>query len=453
MNKLSKIALAITGIAFHGLALSEASDLSAERARCLALNNINQAESCLRDIDTGFIGRVAQSPDGRNILVDQPASITGEFSEYLGGSLDGLRSPLLARALENEGRDLVVNVGSPDPKTGEYHVRLTTKSDKQPENSGAIFASNTGAEITGQEIGSWYNRSRMGNGYVLVSSLNYGFADFHKKSRDGKYEAAYLSLERANHFGLFEAQYLYSVNEPGGESRIYDLEGKTNRYTLAMTNWLTHDITLKNQISHTRRTQDFGVFGIDEKQEFWSYKPSLTYSGHPFSTSLTLNKGLGGKRDYDLIPLMGAYDPNFFSVQLDASHRASLPHNIKINTKVSLFDGSKDMPSSERFRLGGDGAGSSHENGIYTGYKGFNYDITGTRYLGNYKGIHFMSELGANGARITTATDHKLAIDAIEGGFSAHYKNYSLSVMGSKSVSTVGIDSDSRINAELSWRY
>lgn len=451
MNTFSKLAIAIAGVTLHGAVL--ASDISTERARCLALNNINQAEACLRTADADFLGRVAQNTEGRNILVDKPASITGEYAEYLGTSLDNLRSPLLIRALENEGKALVVKVGAPDPLTGEYDVHLSSKSDKQPENMGALFGSNTGSEITGTEVGSWYNRSRMGNGYVLVSSLNYGFSDFHKRSRDGKYEAAYLSLERANHFGLFEAQYLYSVNEPGGESRLYDLAGKTQRYTLAMTNWLTHDISLKNQISNTRREQDFGAFGIDEKQSFWSYKPTLTYSGQPVSASLTLNKGLGGKQDFDLIPLMGTFNPHYFSAQLDASHRVRIAHDIRLHTQVSLFRGSQDMPSSERFRLGGDGAGSSHENGIYTGYKGFNYQVAGSRYLGTYKGVHFMSELGMNGARITTASDHKLAIDAVKGGVSAHYNNYSLDLSASKSVSTVGVDSDSRINAEISWRY
>lgn len=449
MNTMTKLALGVMSIALHGAATASE---SSEKARCLALSDISQAESCLRASEQ-YLGRVARGVDGQNVIADKPTRIEGDYAEYLGDNLSGIQSPLLAKALENEGKKLVVRVGAPDPVSGAYAVYLSSADDGYKHYQGAVLASNQGLEITGRDIISWYNRARLGEGYVLISSLTHGISDFHAVSKGGKYEAAFLGLEKAQKFGLLEVQYLYALNEPGGESRLYDLGGETNRLSLSLTNWMDPSLSLKNQISYTHREQDFGAFSLTETQKFWMYRPVITYSNGVSSVSLSLSKGLGGTQDYNLIPLMGTFNPHFWSGQIDGSTHISLPENVMLNARISGFTGSEDMPSSERFRLGGSGAGSSHENGIYSGYEGFSYEIDASKYLGQYRGISFLTKLGLNGANVVTATDNKLGVNAGQIGLSARYQNFTVDTSWSRSLSTKGLEADSRAAIELAWRY
>lgn len=449
MNSINKLAVLVAGVTLYGTCAA-ADDT--DKARCLAYQDISQAEACLRATDHS-LGRLTLGQSGEYEIRETPSSIIGDYAEFFDGDLTAIRSPLLIKALENDGKALVVRVGAPDPVTGEYAVKLSTKDDGQKNYRGAILASNHGSEITGKEILSWYNRARLGNGYAFVSSLTHGISDLREVSKGGKYEAAFFGLEKASSLGLFEVQYLYSLNEPGGESKIYELAGETNRLSIASTHWLTPGLSVNNQLSFTHKKQDFGAFNLTESQNYGMYRPKATYSNGSSSASLTISKGLGGKQDYNLIPLMGTFNPDFWSAQLDGSTRIILDDGVGVSLNLSAFSGSQDMPASERFRLGGEGAGSSHENGIFSGYEGFSYDISMMKNLGSYYGVHMSGKAGFNGAKVTTATDHKLAINAFQTGLSARYGNFSLDAAWSKSVSTREIDADSRITLDLAWHY
>ncbi len=448
MNKKS-IILATALLSTHSYAMS--SDLS-ERARCLSLSSVSSAESCLRTHDS-YTGRVAKGENGKNILLNKPSSIEGNYAEYFGDDLSSIYSPLLIKALENKGEKLVVKVGKPDEKTGEYTVYLSTTDDQTNTNKGAILASNSGSESTGKHIVSWYNRSKIGDGYVFVSSLTHGLSDLEAISKGGKNEAAFFEIEKATPFGLLSTQYLYSLNEPGGDSRLYELAGETNRATVSITNWLNSSFKVKNQFTYTHRSQDFGAFNLSNEQQFVMYKPSVSYSSQYAFAGITLSKGLGGSQDYNLIPLLGTFNPNFWSGQIDLSTSAKLPHNLALSASGSLFKGSFDMPSSERFRLGGEGAGSSHENGIHSGYKGFSYEFVANKYIGKYYGFHVLSNIGFNGAHITNSTNHELSVDSLKVGLDFNYNKFTTKTSISKSISTKLIEDDTRFGFDFSWHY
>jgi hypothetical protein len=423
-----------------------------QKSTCLSMADIAKAEQCLHASGQN-LSKISADQDGHRSVVNQPASISGDYAEYLKGDIDNLNSPLLQRALQNDGKGLKVKVGAVDPKTQAYDVTLTAKSFDKNNYQGAVLLSNLGPDFSGRDIASWYNRERLGGGFVLTSSLTHGFPNIRNESKSGKYESAYFDLEKTTAYGLFEAQYLYSDNKTGGASKIYDLGGATNRYSLAFTHWLNNSLSLRHQLSYTDRNQDFGAYSISEHQHYTTYSPTLGYQNGNFNTELRLTQGLGGDRDYDLIPLMGTFNPHFWSSQADGGYKADAGAGVILNTHVSLFKGSVDMPSSERFGLGGRGAGSSHESGLYSGYKGYSYEFELNRALANLDGVIVAGEIGLNGSGVTTATNEDLAIDAFKTGLNFGFQTVSLETFWSKSLNTRNLDDDSRFSAEMIWRY
>ena len=450
MFKTTLLALSVASAALAPAAY--AAETVDQKSTCLSMADINKAEQCLHASGQTF-AKISSDQKGNRSVVNQPASISGDYAGYLKGDINNLNSPLLQRALQNDGKGLKVKVSSVDPKTQSYDVTLTAKDyDKKPYQ-GAVLVSNLGPDFSGREIASWYNRESLGHGMALTTSFTHGFPNVRSDSEGGKYENAYLDLEKVTTLGLFEAQYLYSDNKSGGPSKIYDLAGTTNRYSLSFTHWLTNNISLRHQISYTDRDQDFGAYSISEHQHYTTYRPTLAYDNGNFSSSLRLTKGLGGDRDFDLIPLMGTFNPHFWSSQLDGGYKFDIGGGVVVNTHGSMFKGSVDMPSSERFGLGGRGAGSSHESGLYSGYKGYSYEFEFNRALANLDGVIVAGEAGLNGSGVTTATGEDLAVDAFKTGLNFGYQTVSLETFWSKSINTRNLDNDSRFSAELIWRY
>ncbi|MBD8615088.1 hypothetical protein IFT69_15415 [Pseudomonas putida] len=423
-----------------------------DEAKCLAQPDTLKAEACLHTTGKPF-ARLHVRSNGEQVVIDKPAVIEGDYAEYLKGDADNLNSPLLLRALENEGQGLAVSASAVDSANENYTLRLKAKPYDQKPYRGAVMLSNSGPDISGRDILSWYHRQLLGQGYVLTTSLTHGFADLRPESKGGKYESAFFSLEKATQYGVFDAQYLYSENTSGGTARLYDLGGTTNRFSLGFTQYLLPSLTLRHQLSYTDRKQDFGAYGIDEKQQFMTYSGKVGYTFAGVDTYLKLTKGLDGKRDYDLIPLMGTFNPYFWSGEADARTSIILPQGLVLNLHATGFKGSKDMPSSERFGLGGAGRGSSHESGLYSGYEGFSYEAQVSRSLANLNGVVISASAGLNGSDITTAIDQDISVMSARVGVDVGYHDWSIQTSYNKSVMSRNLEDDQRLSVDLVWRY
>lgn len=423
-----------------------------DEAKCLAQPDTLKAEACLHTTGKPF-ARLHVRSNGEQVVIDKPAKIQGDYAEYLKGDADNLNSPLLLRALENEGQGLSVSASAVDSKDENYTMNLKAKPYDQKPYRGAVMLSNSGPDISGRDILSWYNRQLLGGGYVMTSSLTHAFSDVRPQSHGGKYESAFFSLEKATQYGIFDAQYLYSENTTGGAARLYDLGGTTNRFSLGFTQYLQPALTLRHQISYTERKQDFGAYGIDERQQFTTYSGKLGYNFAGIDTYFKLTKGLDGNRDYDLIPLMGTFNPYFWSGELDARTAIALPQSLVLSLHATGFKGSKDMPSSERFGLGGAGRGSSHESGLYSGYEGFSYDMQLSRVVGNFSGVGVSANIGLNGSDITTATDQDISLMSGRLGVDVGYGDWSIQTSYNKSLMSRNLVDDQRLSIDLVWRY
>ncbi len=235
--------------------------------------------------------------------------------------------------------------------------------------------------------------------------------------------------------------------------------GITERFSLNHTFWLIDKIAIKNGIEHTERRQDLGVFDIGDKQRYSSLTPGVTYDNKYAIVSASIKQGVSGHEDFDIAPLMGSFNPYYWTATVDLNTKKipiTLPGTQKsllLSSSIKGFAGSDDMPSSERLGLGGQGAGSSHESGLYSGYKGYQYRLAVSHQLPSMAGIN--SELGfnLNGSKITTAYDEVIVLDSFESKASFAYKDILVEIAHAFSVQTKNINDDERVTAKLVWRY
>lgn len=453
MHKLPLI-LAINLLAISSNALS--SSLSNDRAEadnCTSGGSVERAQRCL--VESGYPhSKAYQNENGDLSISVSPSNISGSFSEYV-SSMDDLNSPLLIKALESHGKKLNVKMGAVDKTTGVFDVDLIATDDGHSASHGAIVVSNLGPDISGRDIVSWFNRYRIGDGYTLTSSLSHGFSDLRQESKDGQYETAFFSLGKVTSVGEFSADYTFAKNLSGGEARLYDLGGTTHRASVNSRHWFDNVVSFGQRLEYTERQQDFGSFDVNENQHYLSYSPELMADGDLGTISISLKKGVSGARDFDLVPLMGSFNPHYWSATLEANQDGYIGNSlVRQSTAFKGFTGSIDMPSSERIGLGGSGAGSSHESGLYSGHRGYHYSA-GIAYSVHTKKSPFVVDVYANlnGGMITTALNDQIELSAVELGSQLSYKEWIVQASYSTSIKTQNLDDDQRISAKIIWRY
>jgi hypothetical protein len=207
--------------------------------------------------------------------------------------------------------------------------------------------------------------------------------------------------------------------------------------------------SLANSFGYTHRDIDA------ETQEYktWNTTYSAQFGASKISASIT--KGLSGVRDFSSVPLLGAFNPNFYAAQLGYGlDGLALNDLLGYGVSGSYFNGSEDMPSSERMTIGGRGRGSSHEAGVVSGYKG---SFAEARLYGmNVPGFSYLSMkpyVSVNGGRTIHPVGGEYALVSAEVGVIGRWRDFSSTLSYAKSVRDENIDHDSRLNVELSYTY
>lgn len=434
------------------LALFISRESSASEAdACLSIESLRIAQACLNKISP--FSRIQQASSGERVIASTVASIQGPYSQFTGSDPEQLRSPLLAKALENEGKHLRVNMGPVDPQRLSYDITLDTFTDGSAAYHGAMMASTYGPDVSGRDIATWYHRQRLGAGYVATVSATHGFSDLRPESKGGDYRSIFIDGEKAFVFGLANLSYSFTDNTAGGESLIYVLGGETHRYSASLANWLDESWKFTQKIEHTEREQDFGAFSIYTEQQYTSGVIEAAYEIPGIEISAKAKKGVSGSEKYDLIPLMGSFNPYYWSAEVQAKGQLQVADRLSIGGRFAAFKGDQEMPSSERIGLGGIGAGSSHESGLYTGYKGFQHNLAARYDLVRGSGYKLVAKAGVDGADVRTALDEELSLKSAEIGLEFHSHKWAIVTGYSKSIETTNLHDDQRLNAQLIWRY
>lgn len=113
------------------------------------------------------------------------------------------------------------------------------------------------------------------------------------------------------------------------------------------------------------------------------------------------------------------------------------------------------MPSSERMSLGGPGRGSSHNNGVVSGYKGQFGEarLYGMRNLSPIADMSLRPYLSVNGGATTNASGESLGVYSAEAGLLGKWDSVTGSLSYADTISTKNIDKDRRMNMNLNYEF
>lgn len=211
--------------------------------------------------------------------------------------------------------------------------------------------------------------------------------------------------------------------------------------------------SLANSFGYTHRDMSYGNLSEIQKYQTWNTTYKAQFGASQLSASIT--KGLSGQRDYNVAPLLGDFNPNFYAAQLGYGlDGLALNDQLGYGVSGSYFKGSEDMPSAERMTIGGRGRGSSHEAGVVSGYKGI---FAEARLYGmNVPGFSYLSMkpyVSVNGARTIHPIGGEYALVSAEVGVIGRWRDFSSTLSYAKSVRDENLDHDSRLNVDLSYTY
>lgn len=412
----------------------------------------------------GYLG-VKASVEGDVITVIEPGSeISGDYNRGWVNQgkgqvleIETLNQSMAMADVNNrfEVMDVVVEDLRDDGRVG---VEIKRQKTNKPY-VGNVTYSSLGQDASARDLVTLSGGVHVGAGVRVDAALTHGASSLRSESKGGKYRSIYANAKKATPYGEFNASVSDSTNEIGGkDATLYDyqLAGDTRRYTVGHRYVVQGVGTFANQLGWTKRDQSFGLFNLEEEQSYktWNTRYLGKFGAHQLNASIT--KGLGGSRDFNLIPLMGEFNPNFYSMQLGYATSGVFPiDSVGYGVSVSAFHGSKDMPSSERMSLGGPGRGSSHNNGVVSGYKGQFGEarLYGMRNLSPIADLSLRPYLSVNGGTTTNASGESLDVYSAEAGLLGRWDSVTGSLSYADTISTKNIDKDRRMNMNLNYEF
>lgn len=411
----------------------------------------------------GYLG-VKASVDGNVIHIIEPnAEVSGDYDkDWLPPKKDGvviigdIQNSMAMADVTNRFQAMDVVVG--DLK-GDGTVDMTLKRAKSAKPyEASINYSSRGQDATSRDLVTIMGAAHVGGGVRVDGSLTHGLSEVREDSKGGRMDAGRLSARKATQYGEISVAGDISGNEVGGKDATrseYELSGKTTRASIGHRYAFPQVGTVTNNLNWIKREQDFGLFDLNTRQDYktWTTGYYGQFGAHQVNASIT--KGLTGKQDFNVIPLMGTFNPHFYSTQLGYGYQGlAFSNQVGYGLSGSYFTGSKDMPSAERLSIGGAGRGSSHNNGVVTGYKGYFGEarLYGMRtpVLSDYGLKPYVS---LNGASTTDTVGLEHQVIATEVGLLGKWKDVSSTLSYANSVKEKNVDHDSRVNMDVNYAF
>jgi len=410
----------------------------------------------------GYLG-VKASINGNVIHIIEPnAEVSGDYDKSWLPSKNGvviigdIQGSMAMADVANRFQTMDVVVG--DLK-GDGSVDMNLKRGKAAKPyEASVSYSSRGQDATARDLVTIMGAAHVGGGVRVDAALTHGLSDVRDESKGGRMDAGRISARKATQVGEFSVAGDMSRNDIGGRTATkseYELAGKTRRISVGHRYTFADVGTVSNNLTWTHREQSFGLFDVDEKQDYKTWNTSYygQFGAHQLNASV--NKGLGGERSFNKVPLMGTFNPNFYSAQLGYGYQGlAFENELGYGVSGSYFTGSKDMPSAERLSIGGAGRGSSHQNGVVSGYKGYFGEVRlyGMKvpYLADYGLKPYVS---LNGADTTDAIGDDHQIVATEVGMMGKWNNISSTISYANSIKEKNVDHDSRVNLDMSYSF
>lgn len=410
----------------------------------------------------GYLG-VKASVTGNTITIIEPgAEVSGDYDKGWLPESDGvvligdIENSMAMADVNNRFETMDVVVG--DLREGGKVDMNLQRSKSQKPYEASVSLSTKGQDTTARDLVTVQGATHVGGGVRVDAAYTQGLDSLRDESEGGEYKAARVSARKATQYGEFTLSGDISDNKVGGKEATrfdYEMAGETRRLSVGHRYSVQKVGTLTNALTWTKRSQDFGLFDATEEQDYktWNVGYYGKFGAHQVNAMIT--KGLAGDRKYNLVPLMGSFNKNFYSAQLGYG-TSGLISGTKLGYGLSgsYFSGSKDMPSAERMSVGGAGRGSSHVNGVVSGYKGYFGEarLYGMKapVLSDYSLKPYVS---INGGHTTDALGIDYEVIAAEVGLIGIWEEISSTVSYSSSLKEENVEKDSRLNLDLKYQF
>ncbi|WOF81625.1 hemolysin activation/secretion-like protein (plasmid) [Pseudomonas sp. FeN3W] len=412
----------------------------------------------------GYVGVKAIVQDNVITIVEPGSSVEGDYDDRWLSKEEGqvldvetINDSMAMADVNNRFGVLDVAVGDLR-QDGSVGVSMKREQSSKPYAASVSYSSH-GQDASARDLVTVSGGTHVGGGVRVDGAYTHGASSLRDESKGGEYRSVYVNAKKATPYGEFNASVSDSHNKVGGKDATrydYELAGDTRRYSAGHRYVVKGVGTLSNSLNWVKRDQDFGLFGLSESQDYksWNSRYYGKFGAHQFNASFT--QGLGGRRDFNMIPLMGEFNPNFHAIQLGyATSGVFANQALGYGVSGSIFNGSKDMPSSERMSLGGPGRGSSHNNGVVSGYKGYFAEarLYGMNNLSPVHDLSLKPYLSLNGGQTTDAIGTDIEIYAVEGGILAKWNQLSGGVSYSDSIKTKNVEADARTNLMINYDF
>lgn len=334
-------------------------------------------------------------------------------------------------------------------------------SKKDMANVGVSYSSQ-GQDASARDVVGITGSIHLQSGFSAEGQYVHGLEGLRTLSKEGRYDAGRIRFAQNTRYGEFSLAGEMSGADVGigkdlSEFSLYQIElaGETQRATIGHRYSFEGIGTLANTFGWNHREQSYDKFRISDKQEYQTW--NTTYKGQfgASQISASVTKGLSGNREFNLIPMMGEFNPHFYAVQLGYGIQGlTLGDHIGYSVSGSYFWGSDDMPSSERMTIGGSGRGSSHEPGIVSGYKGsFAEARLYAMKVPVLSSLSLKPYISVNGSRTIHPIGGEYEIVSSEVGLVGRWTDVSSTISYAKSVKDMNVDHDSRLNVDVSYTF
>lgn len=338
-----------------------------------------------------------------NIRVDQEtrtievhegsATITGPYAAYFPGAqvVDGVaivqhvkRSSLeaFARRINDRARadfsratiDVSVN-NRAGARPGD--VIVATSFEEVPDAKryqGSLGYTNNGARYAGADLLTGSMRFQLGHGNELAVNAGRGLPNVREDSYGGRYNTAGAAFSHAGANGITRFAANHVDYKTGGLLQIFDITGKIDTISVFHTIPLNERWSVYGGLTATRATINLGAGGLDWS-DTTSYRTATigtTRQGKSTVLNVQVDRGVGGSRSTDVVPLLGTFDAHYWSVKSDFVGEKALGDNgWKGRVGAAAQISSSNTPGNELFTVGGPTRGQAFLGGAASGNRGY----------------------------------------------------------------------------------
>lgn len=326
--------------------------------------------------EAGLLSAVVTVRDNVIEVALAKPTFTGPYAKYFRRGKYLTKRQLEAGAVrasnraKSDGKSVSIDVGQ--AKDGQIAIATSEVSvaDWQRWNA-SVGVNNFGSRYAGSDMGTAYGRVSLNHGNEAYASLAHGFSNSNPDSYGGSYEGASVGFAHHGPKGTTRVEVSNAIYTAGGQVRIFDLGGRVT--TLSVGHWvpLSQSLTAFGQVLFVQNRQSIGAVDWRDKQQYGIAKIGIEKRTANTSTTVTVEKGLGGEREFNAVPLLGKFDPNFTAVTIDVSGKKALGDDgWVLKGRAGARIASSDTPSNEQFVAGGPARGRAWLTGTAAAQRG-----------------------------------------------------------------------------------